>query len=83
MEEDFGGGQDLTKGCGAKGRRRRRRRRRNLLEIGHLKDRGDRRITLKQIKELGCDDVDYITQAQDKVQLYNHQILKMVYNPRT
>jgi hypothetical protein len=26
MEEDFGGGQGLTKGCGAKGRRRRRRR---------------------------------------------------------
>jgi len=25
MEEDFGGGQGLTKGCGAKGRRRRRR----------------------------------------------------------
>jgi hypothetical protein len=28
MEEAFGGGQGLTKGCGAKGRRRRRRRRR-------------------------------------------------------
>jgi hypothetical protein len=28
MEEDFGGGQGLTKGCGDKGRRRRRRRRR-------------------------------------------------------
>jgi len=26
MEEDCGGGQGLTKGCGAKGRRRRRRR---------------------------------------------------------
>jgi hypothetical protein len=25
MEEDCGGGQGLTKGCGAKGRRRRRR----------------------------------------------------------
>jgi hypothetical protein len=28
MEEDCGGDQGLTKGCGAKGRRRRRRRRR-------------------------------------------------------
>jgi hypothetical protein len=31
MEEDCGGGQGLTKGCGAKGRRRRRRRRINML----------------------------------------------------
>jgi len=30
MEEDCGGGQGLTKGCGAKGRRRRRRRRRSF-----------------------------------------------------
>jgi len=30
MEEDFGGSQGITKGCGAKGRRRRRRRRRSL-----------------------------------------------------
>jgi hypothetical protein len=31
MEEDCGGGQGLTKGCGAKGRRRRRRRRKAIL----------------------------------------------------
>jgi hypothetical protein len=29
MEEDCGGGQGITKDCGAKGRRRRRRRRRS------------------------------------------------------
>jgi hypothetical protein len=31
MKEDCGGGQVLTKGCGAKGRRRRRRRRRRRM----------------------------------------------------
>jgi hypothetical protein len=31
MEEDCGGGQGLTKGCRAKGRRRRRRRRRGKI----------------------------------------------------
>jgi len=30
MEEDCGGDQGLTKGCGTKGRRRRRRRRRRI-----------------------------------------------------
>jgi hypothetical protein len=30
MEEACGGGQGITKGCGAKGRRRRRRRRRKV-----------------------------------------------------
>jgi hypothetical protein len=33
MEEDFGGVQDLTKGCGDKGRRRRRRRRRVIMKL--------------------------------------------------
>jgi hypothetical protein len=32
MEEDCGGGQGLTKGCGAKGRRRRRRRIRGCIQ---------------------------------------------------
>jgi hypothetical protein len=33
MEEDYGGDQGLTKGCGAKGRRRRRRRRRKYIDF--------------------------------------------------
>jgi hypothetical protein len=33
MEEDCGGGQGLSKGCGAKGRRRRRRRKYILVKV--------------------------------------------------